>query len=284
MGKLLAFGTALALAFSLMLAGCGETEVPDVAGRAGDDAKSALHSAGFYTIDLVQEDGSPAYVGSLYTVVSQEPQAGTMAPASEKITLTVRNEAKIEREAQAQAASEARAAMQEYVGGRAADAYARLTEQGYAVKLLDDGGDCTRMITEGAEDPDNPLTVTLIGTVDVDDGKVTLFVDDEASIEQRAADADARAALEEKLTLTSAWTAVQRCGYESYPEGFDVHYIVGSLAEDVLDENTWYLKANCDVTTEYGEELEAICEATVTASEEGPRVTSFLVYGKGGWF
>ena len=279
MKRVFALGAALALALSLTLVGCGDSEVPDVAGKKGDEARKALMDAGFYTIEFVGEDGSAAYVASLYTVVSQDPQAGTMAGSSTKVVLTVRDEAKIEREESDRAANEARKAIDALVGSPAAETYSQLTEQGYEVDLLQGGRNCTSAVAEGAEDPDDPLVVT--GCLAFNFGKryVMLAVDDQAGIGQRAADDAARAALEEKLPLYVAWGAVQRCGDDSYPCGFDVHQFFGVLEESVQDESTWYLRAECEVVTEYGETWNAVCEASVTGTKDDPRVTSFQVYG-----
>lgn len=279
MKRIFALGAALALALSLALVGCGDSEVPDVAGKKGDEARKALMDAGFYTIELVGEDGSAAYVASLYTVVSQEPQAGTMAGSSTKIVLTVRDEAKTEREESDRVANEARKAIDALVGSPAAEAYSQLVEQGYEVVLMQGGRNCTSAVVDGAEDPDDPLVVT--GCLVFNYGKqyVMLSVNDQAGIDRQAVDDAARAALEEKLPLYVAWGAVQRCGDDSYPYGFDVHQFFGVLEESVQDESTWYLRAECDVVTEYGETWSAVCEATVTGTKDDPLVTSFLVYG-----
>ena len=286
MKRAFALGTALMLALALMLAGCGgESEIPDVAGQKADDAKQALADAGFYSVELVQEDGTAAYVASLYTVVSQDPQAGTAADSTRKITLTVRDEAKADREATKEAEAEVKALMDGFVGSRATDAYADLTGRGYTVVMLHGVEDCTSAIAQGADDPDDPYTVTLAIGYDLDTNEARFYVGLRSELDRKAEVDEVRAALEEKLPSSNAWMAVQRTGKASYPEGFDVHEFFGRIAEQAQDENTWFLKAECDVTTEYGEEWKAICEATVTGTKDDPHVTSFVVYGQDDrWF
>lgn len=85
-------------------------------------------------------------------------------------------------------------------------------------------------------------------------------------------------ALNKKVDLTSAWVAAEQYGEAQYPYGFDLHSAFGVLAEEPSDENTWYLKASCDVTNQYGAEAEMVCEAYVTGTTDSPTVVNFIVY------
>ncbi|MEA3056797.1 MAG: eukaryotic-like serine/threonine-protein kinase [Actinomycetota bacterium] len=61
--------------------------VPDVRGMTEDDAKAALHSAGFQNVDVVtQVVANPANDG---IVVAQSPTGGTKAKLSDQITINV---------------------------------------------------------------------------------------------------------------------------------------------------------------------------------------------------
>ncbi len=94
-----------------------------------------------------------------------------------------------------------------------------------------------------------------------------------------AAEADKqKAALEKKLDSVSAWTAVQLYGESEYPYGFDLHTALGVIAEEPSDDNTWFLKATCDVTNAYGTEAEMTCEAHVTGTSDSPVIVDFTVY------
>ena len=88
-----------------------------------------------------------------------------------------------------------------------------------------------------------------------------------------------REVLDGKLPVSNAWTAVKSYGKQQYPYGFKLHDIMGVLAETAQDENTWFLKATCDVTNEYGAKAkDLVCEAEVAGTKDSPEVISFTVY------
>lgn len=84
--------------------------------------------------------------------------------------------------------------------------------------------------------------------------------------------------LDAKLDCTTAWIAAEQYGKYEYPYGFKLHYIVGRLAEEPADENTWFLKAECTVENAYGNKLKGTCEAKVTGTTDNPKVVSFYCY------
>jgi|GEM_PF-3559434 len=105
--------------------------------------------------------------------------------------------------------------------------------------------------------------------------------EEERRIAQEARDAKnaPKVALNAKLSLDSAWEAAAAYGKREYPAGFKLHYIIGKLAEEPLDEDTWFLKAECTVTNEYGTKLKGlVCEIKVTGTTDNPTVTHFRVY------
>jgi|LSQX01.2.fsa_nt_gb hypothetical protein len=85
--------------------------------------------------------------------------------------------------------------------------------------------------------------------------------------------------LQAKLDRQYAWQAVESYGKREYPYGFKLRWIAGKLAETVKDENTWFLKAECEFRNEYGTWLKNLtCEALVSGTTESPRVIDFTVY------
>ncbi|MBR0405270.1 MAG: hypothetical protein IJI68_08740 [Eggerthellaceae bacterium] len=102
---------------------------------------------------------------------------------------------------------------------------------------------------------------------------VTLEVLSQEQIDERKAKASAREILESKLELYAAWAAVEMYGKAAYGSSFKVHYVLGILAEEPLDENTWFLKATCDIGDFSGN-----CEAKVTGTTDYPEVYDFYVY------
>ena len=84
--------------------------------------------------------------------------------------------------------------------------------------------------------------------------------------------------IEEKLSLSKCWVAAEDYGEEMYPYGFELHYIMGKIAEELYDDNTWFLKAECTITNEYNAEYESVCEIKVTGTTDSPQIAEFIVY------
>ena len=268
-----------ALSLTFVLAGCSssEVEVPNVVGQKADAAQDVLRDAGFYSIDLVEEDGDAVYVASAYTVLSQDPAAGGESSALDAVTLTVRNDAEARVDEKKHAESEAEALLAGMVNGSAIDAYDKLTTDGYSVQVLHAA---SKQDFSGEFEVDGlDWLISGYDGLDAAKKKVTIYIDTQEGMDQRAANDAVSAALEEKLPASYAWTAVKNYGDEQYPYGFKLHDIMGVLAETAQDENTWFLKASCDVTNEYGsKEKDLVCEAEVTGTKDNPEVLSFLVY------
>lgn len=283
MKKVLMVAAFLVFAFALVGCSAGSAEpsgveVPDTIGQNADDAKSVLRDAGFRTVDLIEDDGGTVYIASAYTVVSQEPSAGSRISASDKVTLTVKNEALAKANEAKQAEADAEAALDGAVGGEASDVMAQLADQGYSVTLLLGTIDYTSTVAEGAENPDDPFLVTGYD-LDFDHMKVELSIDTQSGIDQAAASDAVRAALEEKLPASYAWTAAESYGKAQYPYGFKLKDFMGRMAEEPKDESTWFLRATCNVTNENGAKAkDLVCEAEVTGTKDAPEVVSFMVY------
>ena len=95
---------------------------------------------------------------------------------------------------------------------------------------------------------------------------------------QEEADMEVREKLEAKLDSTAAWQCVERYGKNVYPYGFKLHYLVGRLNEEAVDENTWFLRAECTIENAFGNKRKGICDATVTGTTDHPLVVSFECY------
>ena len=81
----------------------------------------------------------------------------------------------------------------------------------------------------------------------------------------------------EVLDEYGAWEAVQRYG-ESHYSYFHVHSIDNKLSAKQIDDNTWELKAYCDVDMGSGKLKNLTCEATVEGTNLDASVTDFIVY------
>lgn len=79
------------------------------------------------------------------------------------------------------------------------------------------------------------------------------------------------------LTATSAQAACNRRGMTEFPYGFDGHWILGKLAEEILDDR-WFLKLEATVVNEFGAEREMNVECFVGGTDASPAVERFLAY------
>lgn len=81
----------------------------------------------------------------------------------------------------------------------------------------------------------------------------------------------------EILDEYDAWIAVEDYGKMMYSK-FKLHYMAGKLYAKQVDDNTWNLKAYCDVDDGNGIRENCNCEATVEGTNLAPVVTYFIVY------
>lgn len=81
----------------------------------------------------------------------------------------------------------------------------------------------------------------------------------------------------EILEEYDAWVAVEDYGKMMYKK-FKLHYPTGVLLAQKQDDNTWNLKALCDVDMGAGEIKNCNCEATVEGTNLNAYVTYFIVY------
>lgn len=115
---------------------------------------------------------------------------------------------------------------------------------------------------------------------DIDTEKKTLdlYINTKENIAENEKQTQMAEVLSEKLNAVTAWQAVKAYGEREYIYGFDLHYIMGVLAEKAVDEDTWFLKAKVTVTNEYNADAELTCEAYVTGTDANPKIVDFTVY------
>lgn len=154
-------------------------------------------------------------------------------------------------------------------GADLSDAIDKINDAEYTASYYADGVDFTDFIDDVKDD-------YVVGSISVDAENKTVTVD-VALKENEKADED-KDKLSEKLEIGSAWIAVENYGEDQYPYGFELHYLAGKLAEEAEDDNTWFLKAECTVTNEYGAEADMTCEAEVTGTNSAPEIVYFSVY------
>ena len=84
--------------------------------------------------------------------------------------------------------------------------------------------------------------------------------------------------LEAKFDSADAWYWLIEYGKREYPYGFKVHNIMGKIAEEAKDENTWFLKAEVTVTNAFGAKRETVVEAEISGTLDNPNIEYFYVY------
>lgn len=170
------------------------------------------------------------------------------------------------------------ARVQGYVGQPLLSVCEELKADGINFKLVHEvtGADMTSAYQFGDFD-DGDMVVTKASAQSAQNVTLTI-VSAELSAQAKERE-NAKAALESRLSASSAWIAASNYGKAQYPYGFKLHYFIGVLAEEARDENTWFLKATCDVTNEYNAKAKGLtCEACVTGTDDNPEVTYFVVY------
>ena len=81
------------------------------------------------------------------------------------------------------------------------------------------------------------------------------------------------------LDVGFAWQACEDYGAANYPFGFDLHFLIGQIAQQIdPTTDSWYLKAQVTITNAYNAKYETVAECTVHGTNKAPELTSFFVY------
>jgi hypothetical protein len=164
----------------------------------------------------------------------------------------------------------------DYVGKDAVEAKDELTAQGYTVTLLFETTDVDFTEEVDYSNADNHYIITKQNKPK--GKKITLYINAPENIDRINAREKQRKNLEAKLGPSYAWGACKMYGDSEYPYGFKVHIATGMLAEEPSDDDTWFLKASCEVKNAYGVKAEGTVECKVTGTSNNPKVVYFIVY------
>lgn len=246
-----------------------QTAVPDVINKALPDAEATLDEAGFTQIEIESDTGKAVIDKENWVVSSQTPEAGLMAGNSDTITLTVKN-----------AVEKEKGEVNAVVGGSVTDAMSTLSNLGYIANYKHEKtkADFTEDMEFWDDGELSKWVVTGVNDINMEKKTVTVYMNTQENIDAEAASDNMTETLKEKLPVEYAWQAVEQYGEKQYPYGFKLRWITGKLAEKANDENTWFLKANCEITNEYGETVKGNCEAQVTGTQDDPQVINFMCY------
>lgn len=76
----------------------------------------------------------------------------------------------------------------------------------------------------------------------------------------------------------AAWGAIEEVGKEEFPYGFEIKWFSGVIAVDPVGENSYFMKAYCEVTNAFGATAkDQVVEATVTGT--GENIYNYTVEG-----
>lgn len=166
------------------------------------------------------------------------------------------------------------------VGASLSDAISVVEKMSYTATYIhaQSGYDFTEEIKVFDNDQMAKYVITEVDKIDTDKKTVTLKINTQDNIDADTKAKKIEAALSSKLSAGYAWTAAADYGKAEYPYGFKLHYMAGQLAQEAVDEDTWYLKATCTVTNEYNATREMECEAKVTGTDSNPEVIEFNVH------
>lgn len=170
--------------------------------------------------------------------------------------------------------------LKELKGASLADAMSTVEENGYTAtyKHEQSGYDFTEEIKAFDSDQIAKYVITEVNNIDASSKKVYFTINTQENIDKNNKAKEMEETLSSKLESSYAWQAASDYGKNEYPFGFKLHYIKGKLAQEAVDENTWYLKATCTVTNGYNASMEMECEAKVTGTNDNPEVIEFNVY------
>lgn len=73
-----------------------------------------------------------------------------------------------------------------------------------------------------------------------------------------------------------ATVACDNAGLSAYPYGFNAHWFLGVMGEEVQGDS-YFIKASVDITNEYNAEAERVVECKVTGTPDAPVVEYFQI-------
>lgn len=158
-------------------------------------------------------------------------------------------------------------AIPDVTGQAGNDARDALTAAGFVV-AYDAGEETVVMASNWTVDAQTPAA----GTEAAPGSTVTLTVSKPAAAEPAPA-----AATSTGLTATYAISACQQYGDTNFPYGWDAHWVLGKLAEEIQNDQ-WFLKVEADVKNAYNAEAKMNVECFVSGTNDAPVVTSFNAY------
>ena len=280
-------------------------EMPDVSDMNAVKAKQVLEEAGFNKDNIVFKDKENKKIKKPtkdWIVETQEQTAGEEISKDEEIVLHVINskqekeaaeakkaeeekkkkekaEEKKKKEKAEKASAEEKQKIEALKGQRIANAVELEKQLGYHFTYTHSvsGDDFTEQIPL---DPDFYGSWLIMGVESVNPTAktATMLVNAEENQKRIEEEQNQTAALENKLSKTDAFIAMEQYGKQQFPK-FDLKWMGNELAARAEDDSTWFLKTYCNYTDAYGVERKGVeVEAYVSGTVDNPVITKFYVY------
>jgi len=160
------------------------------------------------------------------------------------------------------------------------DARNYLKEKGYETTYTFEGTfqDFSEAFNDYYTDDEASLyVVTDVSYVDPESRTIEVYINSYENLERLNERQELRNKLAANIDPSVAVSAVELYGKQQYPAGFSINMINGKLAEEPIDENTWFIKYTAEVKY-YGQKQTVNCEAKVKGPESNPTVYDFKIY------
>ncbi|QRN85698.1 hypothetical protein JR334_00160 [Clostridia bacterium] len=170
------------------------------------------------------------------------------------------------------------------VGKMAYDIFKELDSQGFEAKfayavIKQDFTESIRINPPEDEDLYIPWIITETDSFNADSKCASFIINTQENIDPEVEGQSIKEKITARLSSTNAWGTLRNYGDQEFPYGFKIKQVNGTLAEILVDENTWFLKVMCEVKDTNGLWLKnLVCEARVTGTDDAPIVTYFIVY------
>lgn len=171
------------------------------------------------------------------------------------------------------------------VGQMAYETFEDLNKEGFEVDFIHASSkqDFTTAVQFESDPNDEetyiPWIITELDSFDANNKYASFYIDTQENMDAKQENKSIEERLTAKLSPSVAWGSLRIYGEKQFPYGFKVKQVAGTLAEKAIDEDTWFIKAKCQIKNSNGVwDKNAMCEAEITGTNDAPKVISFNVY------
>lgn len=158
-----------------------------------------------------------------------------------------------------------------------------LSEEGFEAKFIHEitNEDFTTSIQFSSDPKDEdsfiPWIITKLDTFKPNEKVASFYISTKENMEYELEKQNMEKVLTSKLSPSVAWGTFMTFGESEFPYGFKLKISTGT--ETVIDEDTWFLKARCEVKNASGTwNKKVVCEAKVTGTSDSAKIIYFDAY------